>query len=166
MATHELAGKPAPRALLVDVPRLVSAYYTLRPDPENPAHRVAFGTSGHRGSSFKISFNEGHVLAICQAICEHRSAAGIDGPMYVGKDTHALSEPALASAVEVFAANGVNLTNIDTRPSKRRNWEYYFFVDAEGHYENENFKQSLEDAREHCGEIHVLGSFPKALEPV
>ena len=73
---------------------------------------------------------------------------------------------ALVEVLNVFAANGVNLTNIDTRPSNRRNWEYYFFVDAEGHYENENFKQSLEDAREHCGEIHVLGSFPKALEPV
>ena len=72
---------------------------------------------------------------------------------------------ALVAVLNVFAANGVNLTNIDTRPSKGRNWEYYFFVDAEGHYENENFKQSLEEAREHCGEIHVLGSFPKALEP-
>ena len=73
---------------------------------------------------------------------------------------------ALVAVLNVFAANGVNLTNIDTRPSKGRNWEYYFFVDAEGHYENENFKQSLDEAREHCGEIHVLGSFPKALEPV
>ena len=106
---HPLAGKPAPRSLLINVPRLVAAYYTEHPDPEDPAHRVAFGTSGHRGSSTARAFNEDHILAICQAICEHREAAGIDGPLFVGMDTHALSEPALISAVEVFAANGVTI---------------------------------------------------------
>jgi phosphoglucomutase len=107
MSVHELAGKPAPRELLVNVPRLVSAYYTHRPDPDNPAHRVRFGTSGHRGSSLAYSFNEGHILATCQAICELRTARQIGGPLYLGMDTHALSEPALRTAVEVFAANGV-----------------------------------------------------------
>jgi phosphoglucomutase len=102
-----LAGKPAPRASLVDVPRLVSAYYTTLPDPAEPAQRVAFGTSGHRGSAFDGSFNERHVLAITQAICDHRAAKGIDGPLFIGADTHALSAPALASALEVLAANGV-----------------------------------------------------------
>jgi phosphoglucomutase len=109
MPLHELAGKPAPRALLVDVPRLVSAYYTLRPDPAEPAHRVAFGTSGHRGSSLRHSFNEAHVLAICQAIVELRQARGVDGPLHLGIDTHALSVPALATALEVFAAHGVDV---------------------------------------------------------
>ncbi|HVN53473.1 MAG TPA: phosphoglucomutase (alpha-D-glucose-1,6-bisphosphate-dependent) [Anaerolineaceae bacterium] len=104
-----LAGKPAPRELLTNIPRLVSAYYTYQPDPAVREQRVAFGTSGHRGSSLKCSFNENHVLAICQAICEHRQAQGISGPLYMGMDTHALSEPAFASAVEVFAANGVEL---------------------------------------------------------
>jgi phosphoglucomutase len=105
MAPHELAGKPAPRELLVNVPRLVSAYYTHRPDPSNPDNQVAFGTSGHRGSSFANSFNEDHILAISQAICEYRQAHGITGPLFIGMDTHALSEPALATALEVFAAN-------------------------------------------------------------
>ncbi|HJL26873.1 MAG TPA: phosphoglucomutase, alpha-D-glucose phosphate-specific, partial [Polyangiaceae bacterium LLY-WYZ-15_(1-7)] len=91
---HALAGKPAPRDVLVDVPALVAAYYTLRPDPAEVAHRVAFGTSGHRGSSLKHAFNEAHILAITQAICEHRAAAGIRGPLYLGMDTHALSTPA------------------------------------------------------------------------
>lgn len=109
MSTHPLAGKPAPQELLVDVPRLVSAYYTETPDPAEPAQRVAFGTSGHRGSSVERSFNEGHILAICQAICELRRARGTSGPLYIGMDTHALSEPALRTAVEVFAANGVEL---------------------------------------------------------
>ncbi len=107
MAVHELAGKPAPRSLLVNVPRLVSAYYTYAPDPADPAQRVSFGTSGHRGSSLAASFNQAHILAISQAICEHRQAQGIDGPLYLGMDTHALSEPALATALEVFAAQGV-----------------------------------------------------------
>lgn len=105
MSLHPLAGKPAPYELLVNVPRLISAYYTGEPDPADPAQRVAFGTSGHRGSSFKGSFNESHILAISQAICEFRQAQGISGPLFIGMDTHALSEPALASAIEVFAGN-------------------------------------------------------------
>lgn len=107
MAAHALAGKPAPRDLLVNVPRLVTAYYTRTPDVADSAERVAFGTSGHRGTSLRGSFNEAHILAITQAICEHRAAAGITGPVFVGMDTHALSEPAFVSALEVFAANGV-----------------------------------------------------------
>jgi len=109
MEVNELAGKPVPPELLVDVPRLIAAYYTLKPDPEQRSHRVAFGTSGHRGSSLQRSFNEDHILATSQAICEHRRARGVTGPLYVGKDTHALSEPALRTAVEVFAANGVDI---------------------------------------------------------
>jgi len=107
MTVHELAGKPVPHELLVNVPRLVSAYYTGRPDASNPAERVSFGTSGHRGSSLKSSFNEAHVLAIVQAVCELRAAARRTGPLFLGMDTHALSEPAFASALEVLAANGV-----------------------------------------------------------
>ena len=103
-----LAGKPAPRSSLVDIPRLVSAYYSVQPDPAEPAQRVAFGTSGHRGNAFDGSFNERHVLAITQAICDHRASQGIDGPLFIGIDTHALSEPALRSALEVLAANGVD----------------------------------------------------------
>jgi phosphoglucomutase len=105
MSLHPLAGKPAPYELLVNVPRLISAYYTGEPDPTDTAQRVAFGTSGHRGSSFRDSFNEGHIVAISQAICEFRRAQGFTGPLFIGMDPHALSEPALASAVEVFAAN-------------------------------------------------------------
>jgi phosphoglucomutase len=107
MALSELAGKPAPRELLVNIPRLVTAYYAHRPDAVDPSQRVAFGTSGHRGSSFNKSFNENHVLAISQAIAEYRKSQRTTGPLFVGMDTHALSEPALASAVEVLAANGV-----------------------------------------------------------
>jgi len=106
---HELAGKPPPRDMLINVPRLVSAYYTHRPDPDDPAQRVSFGTSGHRGSSLDNSFNEAHVLAICQAVCEFRRSRDITGPLYMGMDTHALSEPAFASALEVFAANGIDV---------------------------------------------------------
>ena len=102
-----LAGKPAPASSLVDVARLVTAYYTGVPDPGIAAQRVAFGTSGHRGSSLERSFNEAHVLAITQAICRHRRQQGIDGPLFLGIDTHALSAPACASALEVLAANGV-----------------------------------------------------------
>ena len=111
MATQisPLAGKPAPESSLVNVQKLVAAYYALTPDPSVPAQRVAFGTSGHRGSSFDASFNEWHVLAITQAICEYRHGEGVDGPLYLGLDTHALSEPACASALEVLAANGVNV---------------------------------------------------------
>ena len=109
MHPDPLAGKLAPRAILVDVPRLVAAYYTVRPDAADPAQRVAFGTSGHRGSAFDGSFNEGHILAITQAICLHRKRVGIDGPLFLGKDTHALSEPARITALEVLAANGVEV---------------------------------------------------------
>jgi phosphoglucomutase len=108
-ATNPLAGKPAPLELLANVPRLISAYYTGRPDPSVPSQRVAFGTSGHRGSSFDDAFNEWHVLAISQAICDYRKQKGIDGPLFLGIDTHALSTPAFSSAVEVLAANGVEL---------------------------------------------------------
>jgi len=107
MALSPLAGKPAPRDLLVNIPRLITSYYTYAPDVSDPTQKVAFGTSGHRGSPFKASFNENHILAIAQAICEYRKKGGIRGPLFIGKDTHALSEPALATAVEVFAANGV-----------------------------------------------------------
>jgi phosphoglucomutase len=106
---HELAGKPAPRSLLENIPRLVSAYYTHNPDVSEPEQRVSFGTSGHRGSALQNSFNEHHVLAISQAICEYRKGKGINGPLFVGMDTHALSEAALASGLEVFAANGVSI---------------------------------------------------------
>ena len=109
MAAHELAGKPAPRDILINTPRLVSAYYTHRPDPEDPSQRVSFGTSGHRGSSEKNSFNQDHILAISQAICEVRAHNKVDGPLFLGMDTHALSEPALASALEVFSANKVEV---------------------------------------------------------
>lgn len=107
MTLSPLAGKPAPAQLLVDIPRLVTAYYTGQPDAAIATQRVAFGTSGHRGSSFELSFNEWHVLAISQAICLYRQMKGINGPLFVGIDTHALSTPAGASALEVFAANGV-----------------------------------------------------------
>ncbi|MEA3175010.1 MAG: phosphoglucomutase [Gammaproteobacteria bacterium] len=106
---HPLAGKPAPASALTDIPRLVTAYYTERPDPSVASQRVAFGTSGHRGCSFDASFNEYHVLAISQAICEYRKAQGVDGPLFMGFDTHALSAPAFASALEVLAANAVEL---------------------------------------------------------
>jgi phosphoglucomutase len=109
MSLHELAGKPAPRAILANIPRLVSAYYTHKPDTSDPAQRVAFGTSGHRGSPLRNSFNEGHVLAISQAICEYRKSKKISGPLFMGMDTHALSEAALATAIEVFAANRVTV---------------------------------------------------------
>lgn len=111
---HPLAGQTAPRSSLVNVPRLISAYYTTTPDLARPEQRVAFGTSGHRGSSLHGAFNEAHLLAIAQAVCEHRAARGVDGPLFVGVDTHALSEPARASVLEVLAANGVEL-RIDDR---------------------------------------------------
>ncbi len=109
MKISPLAGKPAPAELLVNVARLVTAYYNEAPDPAIPLQRVAFGTSGHRGSAFEKSFNEAHVLAISQAICLYRKQQGIDGPLFIGIDTHALSEPAFASALEVLAANGVEV---------------------------------------------------------
>ena len=90
---HPLAGKPAPLELLTDIPALISAYYTETPDPSDPGQRVSFGTSGHRGSAFKRSFNDAHVAAITQAVCDYRREQGIDGPLFLGKDTHALSTP-------------------------------------------------------------------------
>lgn len=107
MLTHPLAGKSPPKSLLVNVPRLVTAYYMKHPDVRNLTERVAFGTSGHRGSSFKSSFNEDHVLGIAQAICDYRRANAINGPLFLGMDTHALSEPSQATVLEVLAANGV-----------------------------------------------------------
>ena len=106
---HPLAGKPAPPDRLVDVPKLVSAYYTLHPDAADPLEQVAFGTSGHRGSSFSKSFNEDHILAITRAVCEFRSSRGITGPLFLGIDTHALSEPSFKTALEVLAARGVDV---------------------------------------------------------
>jgi phosphoglucomutase len=111
---HARAGQQAEPTDLVDVPHLVTAYYTEHPDPAVAEQRVAFGTSGHRGSSVRLGFNEDHVVAISQAICEYRRDAGIDGPLYLARDTHALSEPALVSALEVFAANGVRVL-LDSR---------------------------------------------------
>lgn len=109
MSQHPLAGQPAPQSLLEDIPRLLADYYSLEPDPGEPGQRVAFGTSGHRGSATARSFNEAHILAVSQAVADYRRQAGIDGPLYLGKDTHALSEPAFTSAVEVLAANGVTV---------------------------------------------------------
>jgi phosphoglucomutase len=108
------AGQPAAPGDLVNVAKLVTAYYTVHPDPAEVAQRVSFGTSGHRGSSFNATFNEDHILATTQAICEYRAAQGIDGPVFLGADTHALAEPATASALEVLAANGVRVL-VDSR---------------------------------------------------
>src|SRR5580693_4870858 len=112
--TDPRAGQPAAAEDLVDVAKLVTAYYVVHPDPGDPVQRVSFGTSGHRGSAFTATFNEDHILATTQAICEYRAAQGIDGPLYLGADTHALSEPATASALEVLAANGVRVL-VDSR---------------------------------------------------
>src|SRR5208337_3020611 len=109
MEISTLAGKPASRNMLVDLALLEGEYYTRRPDARDPNQLVAFGTSGHRGSSLKGTFNEAHILAITQAICEYRRAQGVDGPLYMGKDTHALSGPAQRTALEVLAANGVEV---------------------------------------------------------
>jgi phosphoglucomutase len=122
MKVSPFAGKPAESSMLVNVPRLITAYYTEAPDPSAPEQRVAFGTSGHRGSAFQKAFNEWHILAITQAICLYRRQQKIDGPLFLGMDTHALSVPALASALEVLAANGVEVMlaekkNILRRPS-------------------------------------------------
>jgi phosphoglucomutase len=106
---HPLAGRPAPRALLANIPRLVSAYFVDKPDPSESSERIAFGTSGHRGSAFTRSFNEDHIAATTQAVCDHRRERGIDGPLFLGIDTHALSEPALATALGVLAANAVTV---------------------------------------------------------
>src|SRR5438132_1109216 len=107
MAISPLAGKPAPKELLVDVARLEQDYFERRPDMSDPNQRVSFGTSGHRGSSLRGTFTEAHILAITQAICDYRRGQGTDGPLYMGKDTHALSGPAQRTALEVLAANGV-----------------------------------------------------------
>ncbi len=107
MTISPLAGKPAPKEMLVDLARLEREYYARQPDPDDPEQRVSFGTSGHRGSPFRSSFTEAHILAITQAICDWRRSQGTDGPLYMGKDTHALSEPAERTALEVLAANGV-----------------------------------------------------------
>jgi phosphoglucomutase len=107
--TNPLAGKPATPSMLANIPRLVTAYFAEKPDPKVAAQRVAFGTSGHRGSAFNNAFNEAHILAISQALCEHRRNNNLSGPLFVGIDTHALAEPALASALEVFAANDVEV---------------------------------------------------------
>jgi phosphoglucomutase len=109
MSANPRAGKPADPSMLVNVPQLITAYYTRWPDPSVPEQRVAFGTSGHRGSAFENSFNEAHILAMSQAICLYRQQQDIDGPLFLGIDTHALSESALASALEVLAANGVEV---------------------------------------------------------
>lgn len=109
MSVHPLAGKPAPHSILVNIPRLVASYYALQPDPADPLQRVAFGTSGHRGSAFAGTFNEAHILAISQAVAEYRAQQGIGGPLYMGMDSHALSEAAWISALEVLAANGVRV---------------------------------------------------------
>lgn len=109
MKISSLAGKPAPQGMLVNVPDLIRAYYTDVPDVSIPQQRVAFGTSGHRGSAFDKSFNEWHVVAITGAICKYRKQQNIDGPLFLGMDTHALSVPAAASALEVLVANGVDV---------------------------------------------------------
>src|ERR1700748_1414898 len=100
VAISAAAGKPADPSMLVDVPRLLTDYYELRPDPSDPRQRVVFGTSGHRGSATGVGVNEWHILAITQAICDYRKLQSINGPLFLGKDTHALSEPAFASAME------------------------------------------------------------------
>ncbi len=116
MGVHPAAGKPAPKHLLVDVSRLKNAYYSEIPDPEVPGQQVAFGTSGHRGSSFRASFNESHILAITQAICDYRNTRQINGPLFLGMDTHALSEPALDTALEVLTGNRVT---VNLQPGRR-----------------------------------------------
>src|SRR5437867_2800264 len=107
--TSPRAGQPATTADLIDVAALTAAYYDRHPDVSEPAQRVSFGTSGHRGSSLSTTFNEDHILATSQAICEYRAMQGIDGPLFLGADTHALSEPATRSALEVFGANNVTV---------------------------------------------------------
>ncbi len=113
MKISPLAGKPVESSMLINVPKLVSAYYTNVPDPSVPEQRIAFGTSGHRGSALKNSFNEWHILAISQAICQYRRQQGINGPLFLGIDTHALSEPAFITVLEVLAANGVEVMIAD-----------------------------------------------------
>ncbi len=114
MPNSPRAGQPAEPGDLIDVAAVLAAYFDVQPDPSDPAQQVSFGTSGHRGSSLAGTFNEAHILATSQAICEYRTARGIDGPLYLGADSHALSEPATQSALEVFAANGLTVL-IDSR---------------------------------------------------
>src|SRR3989338_4650476 len=109
MPISPYAGKNLPKELLTDIPRLLEAYYKEKPDHADPGQRIAFGTSGHRGSSFARTFNEDHILAVTQAICDYRRRAGVDGPLYMGMDTHALSAPAFETALEVLAGNGVTV---------------------------------------------------------
>ncbi|MCI5146158.1 MAG: phosphoglucomutase, alpha-D-glucose phosphate-specific, partial [Candidatus Electrothrix sp. AR3] len=109
MSIHKLAGKPAPKSILVNVPELISAYFTLTPDVKKDTEKVRFGTSGHRGSSLKRSFNEHHILAITQAVCDYRKKAGINGTLFMGMDTHPLSWPAQLTALQVLAANQVTV---------------------------------------------------------
>src|SRR5258706_8615188 len=108
MTSSERAGKPADPATLVDVDALLRAYYDIIPDPSDPTQRVAFGTSGHRGSSFRGAFNEAHILAVTEAICRYRTTKGYDGPLFIGRDTHALSGPATRTALQVLAAHHVH----------------------------------------------------------
>src|SRR3954465_11612432 len=115
--THPLAGKPAPRDVLVDVDRLRRLYFEEKPDPEEPQQRVSFGTSGHRGSSLKRAFNDAHIAAVTQAVCEFRKQQGTSGPLYLGMDTHALSGPPRATCLEVLVTNGV-----DVRCAKEGEW--------------------------------------------
>jgi phosphoglucomutase len=112
MTVHSLAGQPAPRELLIDAARLEREYFDLPIDPQDPAHLVAFGTSGHRGTPLEGTFNEPHILAVTQAICDYRVSRGYDGPLFLGKDTHAVSTPAQDTALEVLAANGME-TRVD-----------------------------------------------------
>ena len=116
MTIDPAAGKPPDSSILVNVPKLITAYYELRPDPSDPRQRVVFGTSGHRGSAMDVAFNEWHILAITQAICDYRKSRNINGPLFLGMDTHALSEPAFASAMEVLAANNVEVMLSDGTP--------------------------------------------------
>jgi len=109
MAISELAGKPAPENILIDVDQLRNQYYSIQPDPSDPLQRVSFGTSGHRGTAARATFNEAHILAVAQATAEYRAANGIAGPLYLGMDSHALSEPAQKTTIEVLAANGVKV---------------------------------------------------------
>src|SRR5258706_1690122 len=109
MTISPSAGKPAESGMLANIPRLITAYFANQPDASVSSQRIAFGTSGHRGNALESSFNEWHVLAICQAICDYRVANKISGPLFIGIDSHALSEPALASSLEVLAANGVEV---------------------------------------------------------
>src|SRR5947199_4606609 len=108
MSLSPLAGKPAPAELLIDVSRLLGDYHALKPNLDDPQQRVSFGTSGHRGTPFDGSFTESHILAITQALCDFRQSKGITGPLYMGRDTHAASGPALETALEVLAANSVD----------------------------------------------------------